>query len=251
MVTENKFMLACRHERFSQGIKIAHISDLHKRRFGRNNRKLIKKIVSENPDIIFVTGDIVSRTQKNFDEVENLFRRLAENSKVYFIFGNHEQDLPENLKEKLIEISSASGVRLLRNSIETVGINGRKINIAGVEPESTVYKKNGSYRNLDSFGINEIESLMGKCPEGKTFLLAHNPIFAYTYAEWGADYTFSGHIHGGAVRIFGRGIFSPERKFFPKYSKGVYRVNRMKLCVSAGLGKLRLFNPPEIVFYEV
>ena len=47
------------------------------------------------------------------------------------------------------------------------------------------------------------------------------------------------------------GLLSPERRFFPKYSKGVFEVGNMKLLVSGGLGKLRLFNPPEVVVYFI
>ena len=47
------------------------------------------------------------------------------------------------------------------------------------------------------------------------------------------------------------GLFSPERRFFPKYSKGVFEVGNMKLLVSGGLGKLRLFNPPEVAVYFI
>lgn len=96
-----------------------------------------------------------------------------------------------------------------------------------------------------------MDESLGKSPECETLLLAHNPLWGKVYADWGADYTFSGHIHGGAVRFLGIGILSPERRFFPKYSKGIYEIDSMKLCVSAGIGKKRLFNPPEIVIYKI
>ena len=92
---------------------------------------------------------------------------------------------------------------------------------------------------------------MGRCPQGETLLLAHNPLFGELYSAWGADYTFSGHVHGGIINIMGQGLLSPERKFFPKYSKGIYEINGKKLLVSAGIGKLRLFNPSETVVYEI
>ena len=114
-----------------------------------------------------------------------------------------------------------------------------------------MYKKNGGYRDLDVIDKAYVEEKLGKCPEGEVLLIAHNPFFGEAYAEWGADYTFSGHVHGGIVRLFGVAMLSPERKFFPKYAKGVYDFGGRKLLVSAGLGKLRLFCPPEIVVYEI
>ena len=48
------------------------------------------------------------------------------------------------------------------------------------------------------------------------------------------------------VASFVGGVLSPERRFFPKYDKGLYEKGGTKLYVSGGIGKPRLFNPPEI-----
>ncbi|MBD5160034.1 MAG: hypothetical protein HDT23_07335, partial [Ruminococcus sp.] len=71
---ENKFMLKIRHE-FSgknkqNDIKIAHISDLHKRRFGDNNSRICRILRREDPDLIFITGDLVSRTENDFSGIK-------------------------------------------------------------------------------------------------------------------------------------------------------------------------------------
>ena len=118
------------------------------------------------------------------------------------------------------------------------------------EPYST-YKKKGGYSRLDKVTETDLNRYLGRCPDGEVWLMAHNPLHGREYAKWGAKYTFSGHVHGGAVRMAGMGILSPERKFLPEFSKGVYTICNMKLLVSAGLGKLRLFNPPEIVKYTI
>ena len=39
---------------------------------------------------------------------------------------------------------------------------------------------------------------------------------------------------------------STERRFFPKYDKGLYEKDGTKMYVSGGIGKPRLCNPPEI-----
>ena len=83
-------------------------------------------------------------------------------------------------------------------------------------------------------------------------MLSHTPLAFRAYADWGADVTFSGHCHGGVIRLpFIGGILSPERKFFPRYTKGIYELDAeqglAKLAVTAGLGKFRLNNPSEIM----
>ena len=107
-----------------------------------------------------------------------------------------------------------------------------------------------TYMNLTAYGndsVNEtLTHLLGTCREN-TVLLAHNPLWFRSYAKWGAALTLSGHVHGGAVRLpLIGGLLSPERAFFPPYDKGYYTDGRHDMIVSGGLGKLRLFNPPEI-----
>lgn len=255
-VYENAASLSLRYESLGSGIRIAHISDIHRRRFGRNNRRITSLVASEKPDLIFITGDLISRRQTRLNTVEKMLRELVKTAPVYIIFGNHEQGLTEEfinaeVQERLTEIIKLSGAKLLRNSRDFIIIGERRLNIIGYEPDYSVYKSDGCYTDLTPVTKEDIVEVLGECPQGETLLLAHNPLFGKAYAEWGADYTFSGHVHGGVVRIFGKGILSPERKFLPKYTKGVYDFGGKKLLVSAGLGKLRLFNPPEIVIYDI
>lgn len=250
LLCENFILLTVRRVKLGNRLRIAHISDIHKKRYQGDNMLIAYRIEHEKPDLIFVTGDLVSRTETDFTIDRGLLNELCRIAPVYMIFGNHEQSLPENEQEKLLKMLAETDVVLLRNSSASVEVGGRIFNICGIEPPYTTYKKGRSYRDLDRITADDIREMVG-FPRGETLLLAHNPIFGREYAEWGADYTFSGHVHGGAVRLFGVGLLSPERTFFPRYTKGVYDIGEMKLCVSAGIGKLRAFNPPEIVVYDI
>lgn len=247
-IIENKLILHRRYENFGGDVRIMHISDIHK---SKKHRKIAEMAEKNTPDLIFVTGDIVSRTETDFRSAEILLNRLCKTAPVYIVQGNHEQSLPECQKVEFINMVAESGAVMLINQGDYVTIKDRKLYICGVQQKYSTYKKNDSYKNLDMFTLNDMQSTVGDKPKSEVLLLAHNPLWAETYSQWGADYAFCGHVHGGAVRLFGISILSPERKFFPKYSKGVYTVGNMKLCVSAGIGKLRMFNPPEIVIYKI
>ncbi|SHH94836.1 metallophosphoesterase [Clostridium grantii] len=83
-------------------------------------------------------------------------------------------------------------------------------------------------------------------------LLVHNPKYFEKYSNWGADLIFSGHVHGGIIRLpYLGGLLSPDRRFFPKYDNGVYENNGNKMIVSRGLGNshlnLRINNKPELI----
>ncbi len=254
VIIENKVILKVRREVFVRnGLRIAHIADIHKKRYGRDNRRIIEMVRSENPQLILISGDLVSRDCTDFSRAENILKGLAEIAPVYMVYGNHEQDLSEEYNKKLKEAVNHSGAVLLENESVRLDINGNKFNLSGLVLKYSVYKKNGHYRNLDITDKDEITESIGEAPEGRNILLVHNPLFAEIYEKWGADYAVCGHVHGGSVVIpFTRiGVLSPERRFFPKYSKGVYTIGKMKLLLSGGIGKPRLFNFPEIVIYEI
>ncbi|MBR5514170.1 MAG: metallophosphoesterase [Ruminococcus sp.] len=248
---ENYLLLVKRHEDQGGNIKILHLSDCHKRNNTDFNKRIVTASKEEKPDLIFITGDIVSRTETDFSETERLLTELCDIAPVYMCMGNHEQSFIHNNQQEFLDAVHRTKAELLINRGEAVKIKGREFYICGVMSEYSVYKKDGSYKNLDDFTLDDMKKNLGECPEEMVLLLAHNPLFGAVYAEWGADYTFSGHIHGGVVRLFGVGILSPERKFFPKYSKGIYDISGKKLLVSAGVGKLRMFNPPEIIIYKI
>lgn len=251
LLIENKFIIMCRNEKFGDGIRIMHVSDIHKSKKGEDNCFISQIAENSSPDLIFITGDLISRDETDFRSAKILLESLCKVAPVFMVFGNHEQSTGEKYTPDLLEMIENSGVQLVNNCGKYVEIGNRKFYICGVVPKYTTYKKNNSYRNLDLFTYKDMTDTMGEKPDGNTLLLAHNPLWAEVYAEWGADYTFSGHVHGGAVRIFGKAVLSPERKLFPKYSKGVYTVGNMMMCVSGGIGKFRICNPPEIVFYEL
>ncbi|MBP5582136.1 MAG: metallophosphoesterase [Ruminococcus sp.] len=248
---ENFFMLNIRREKLGSGIRIVHLSDLHKRTFGKENSRLCRKVRAEKPDIIIFSGDLVSRSVTGLSNAEATLRELCKIAPVYMIYGNHEQSIYIELRDKLEEMFARNDQIMLKNSSTTVNIRGRELKIFGLLEHYGVYKKNGGYHDLDVIDEAYVEKLLGKCPEGEVLLIAHNPFFGEAYAEWGAKYTFSRHVHVGIVRLFGVAMLSPERSFFPKNAKGVYDFGGKKLLVSAGLGKLRLFCPPEIVVYEI
>ena len=46
-------------------------------------------------------------------------------------------------------------------------------------------------------------------------LLAHQALYAETYAGWGMDLVLCGHLHGGVVRLPGiGGVISPQLTLF-------------------------------------
>lgn len=231
-------------------IKIVQISDIHNKKYPNNWLYPLNLIKNLQPDIVFITGDLVSRSQTNFGYTKIFVEKLCKICPVYCICGNHELDLSNENMDKYRKMLKDSGAVFLENEKAEFYKNNTKINIYGAALKKTIYKKDGSYKNLDKYTAEELNEIFGK-PEDFSVLLAHNPIFFEEYAKWGADVTFSGHMHGGIINTPKGGLLSPERKFFPKYYKGIYKIKDKNMIVSTGIGKFRIFNPPEIVYAEI
>ncbi len=89
-------------------------------------------------------------------------------------------------------------------------------------------------------------------------MFSHQPAYADDYMKCDVDAIFSGHTHGGLVRIPGIGsVMNPEFKWWPKYGGGVYELGeqKTKLVVSHGLGThhihLRVFNSAQLIYGRI
>lgn len=256
-LSTSKYKVSSQKLKAFKGFKILQLSDLHSKNFGRDNNKLLELIDKEKPNIIVMTGDMINSRQGEFSTFISLAKKLVVSYETYFVEGNNETILAPSLRNELITTLKEAGIRVLLNEKVEIYRKEEKLNIYGLWFDIEYYKKLHSGYNKDTyFRKEDMDKALGEC-ERKEFniLLAHNPLYFESYEEWGADLILSGHIHGGLIRLpGGRGLLSPERKFFPKYSEGMYIKNQSSLIVNRGLGgKIlipRVFNCPEVTIIE-
>lgn len=232
-------------------LKLLQLSDLHRRNFGKANNRLIKVIKKENPNVVVFTGDLISRNQTDFSNIENLIREVCRFTKVYYILGNHELDMNKSTCKVLCNHLQSYGATLLDNQGVYIAPSTKLWGLT--VPLKCYHDGNHRYDNIYHYLTSDLQSTL-QVPNSQDFniLLAHNPFFFDSYSSWGADLTLCGHVHGGIVRLpIVNGVLSPERKLFPKYSGGMYSIGNNNMIVSRGLGKLRIFNPPEISIIEI
>ena len=216
-----------------RNVKIVQVSDLHGKAFGKNNCRLVERVLKERPDFIAVTGDIIHRyTERNKKVALRLVSSLIEIAPVLYVAGNHE------LRNK--------GYRFFRRDLIEAGaqvLDDCPLNICDL---TVVGLKCSSLKNDKIFSVTPKG-------EGVKILLAHMPQFIERYAQAGYDLVLCGHAHGGQWRIpfTHRGIYSPGQGLFPKYTEGVHTCGKTKMVISRGLGNsefpVRLFNHPELV----
>lgn len=246
--------------KLEKDMKIVVLSDLHNCSYGENNRKILQTIAQEQPDLILVAGDILVGKEKVPTTVaESFMNDVIKIAPVYYANGNHEQRMKEQpekygaIYEEYKRKITEAGSIFLENEMATISWGEEQVNIRGLEIPLRCYKKIAK----ETLTSQEITDKIGSADLEKfEILIAHNPVYAEEYANWGADLILSGHLHGGIVRIpFWRGVISPQIKLFPKYSGGRYKVKDSDLIVSRGLGthtiKIRLFNVPEVVVLHI
>ncbi|MGN0377441.1 MAG: metallophosphoesterase [Suilimivivens sp.] len=253
----NRFVVreyTCASDKLQKDGKFILLSDLHNKSFGKNNEKLLKAIEKENPDVILIAGDMYTsaRNEDNMPSAEFVCR-LAKKYPVYYGNGNHEHKtrlFPEifgTMYQDYMEKVKGAGTVTLVN--ERVTLPAYNIDIYGLEIERPYYKKFVSQHMEESY----LEGLLGRVNEDRfNLLIAHNPDYFETYADWGADLTVSGHVHGGlmVLPVLG-GVISPRLRLFPHYDGGRFEKDGKEMILSRGLGThtlpVRIFNPGELV----
>ncbi len=234
------------------------IADLHNKSYGRKNEKLLAAIRKQKPDFVLVPGDILTaKPGKSLEVAVHLMAELAKDYPIYYGNGNHEHRLklyPEkygDMAKRYDKELEALGVTRLVNA--NVLLEDMGIAVFGSEIDRFYYKRFGIQPMAEAY----LPSILGK-PKTETYniLLAHNPDYFPQYAAWGADLVLAGHVHGGMVRIpmIGKGVVSPNVRFFPQYDGGRFDKGKTTMLVSRGLGMhtipVRLFNPGELLVID-
>ena len=240
-------------------LRIVHISDLHNRSYGDHNEKLKNRIEELNPDMIVMSGDMMTAGHHRHteDNADDLVLSLSAKYPVYFSLGNHE----DKIKNRTDTFGSAyadsvkryedAGVHVLDNMSTDDAEKG--LHITGLNISRKYYRRN----NRSDIKKDDIISIVGENDKKlMNLMIAHNPIYFPSYKQWGADLVLSGHIHGGIIRIPGiGGLLSPDCTFFPKYDGGMFSEDGATMIVSRGLGThtipIRIFNPGELVCVDI
>ncbi|HEV2400204.1 MAG TPA: metallophosphoesterase [Candidatus Sulfotelmatobacter sp.] len=218
-----------------RGRKAAVLSDVHLGHVRNRNflERLVVKIVSEEPDAIFILGDLFDGTAIDAKKATEPLTQLTAPHGVYFVAGNHEQFGDDS---KFLNAVSAAGVRVLRN--EKVNLNG--LQVVGVP-----------YRDASMNG--GLASALRRVPIDKnraSILLTHAPDDPHAAEALGFSLQLSGHTHLGQ--------FIPwswmARRIYRQFVYGLSRIGKMQVFTSSGAGTwgppLRLGSNPEIVMLE-
>jgi predicted MPP superfamily phosphohydrolase len=225
-----------------KGWKIVQFSDVH---FGFHYeaddfRRVVKMINKLKPDMLFFTGDLLDRAWSEQSPVLPILQELKKpRGGKWAVLGNHDYAS----KDRAIQLLQDSEFRVLINSHSYIDYNGQRLYIAGVDDYL--------------FGKYDIKkTLQGLSDQDCVLLLAHEPDTADFSWNLGVNAQFSGHSHGGQIRLpFMKPFFTPELAQI--YLEGFYTVGerKMPLYVNRGIGTstlpIRFFCRPEITVFHL
>ncbi len=232
-VKEYEIPLAGLSEEFD-GFRISVFSDLHDRRFGKDNRRLVSAVLETSPDLVITGGDL-HEDPHSPEPIYALFCGLSRAVPVTYTEGNHDlrrgrHQVSEETHQQHLQRIAQSGAVLLNDTVFPIQRNGNCLLIYGQ-----------SWRGMLQNNAPDLS------PDFPSVAVCHDPL-QFDRLETLPDLMISGHVHGGILRLPGIGpVFAPgngtplfkrfgRRFFFPKYSRGLYKKGKHTLAVTQGLG---------------
>jgi predicted MPP superfamily phosphohydrolase len=212
------------------GLRIAHLSDFHlgvPSRGSRSVRRGVEWAASLKPDLVAVTGDLVSRPSGE-PLLRELVRRLG---RCYAILGNHDRAVSRDPFSKPVALHELEPATLLLDEGRMLDVRGRRVWIAGFDPRSRGHEPDLSEDADLRIVLSHFPSVLDRLPEGSF------------------DLVLAGHMHDGQICLPYPG--GKIRLAHPRarYTQGTYRRGRTVMHVSPGLGTtflpLRFFSRPE------
>ena len=218
-----------------RGRKAALVSDLHLGHVRNGNflRRIVAKVMRENPDAVFLAGDLYDGTAIDAAKAAEPLRALHAPHGTYFVAGNHEQFGDDS---RYLQAVSGVGVRVLHNE----KVEADQLQIVGV-PYNHATQDGHFQKVLRQIGVDRNRA---------SILLTHAPDRPHIAEQEGIALQVSGHTHEGQffpwTWIAGR--------IYRQFVYGLSRIGKMLIYTSSGAGTwgppLRLGSSPEIVFFQ-
>ncbi|MBQ7542170.1 MAG: metallophosphoesterase family protein [Clostridia bacterium] len=239
-----------RCDKVSDNIRIIELADLHNKEFGENNEKLVRKIESLHPDLIVYAGDMMNYQDDDYSVLFTLSDQLSEIAPIYACYGNNELDQFLFRDRTFTGQLAEHNVRMLSNEALIVEVGGSVVQLIAVSDDVKQFdvKTNNAKKFLDSLDPTS------NC----RICLTHYPeLFLEKLLDRGIDVAFTGHAHGGLIRLprIG-GLYSSGEGFLPEFTSGVVQTDDgAQVVVSRGLGNSgfipRINNQPELVVTDI
>lgn len=216
------------------GLRVAHLSDFHLGVPSRGRRaveRAVGWVADRQPDLVAVTGDLLSRPRGE----QELLALLARLPAPYIVLGNHDYAISRDPFSRPAELGRLEHGTLLVDDARVVELRGKRVELAGVDPRTWLQRKRSAF---DDPGAD------------LRILLCHFPGALDTVPAGRWDLILAGHLHAGQIVLpygFGKLLLAHPGA---RYPEGVFERGGTTMHVSPGLGTtfvpFRFFARPEV-----
>jgi uncharacterized protein len=223
-----------------EAFRILHLSDLHLGTLSPGWWTLERAVgwaEEEPPDLVCVTGDLVTR-RGGKRTLEWALARLRSRHGIYAVLGNHDVDDSRDPFLRPTDLSDLheAGTVLLRDDARSFEVDGAIVQVVGVHP--------GTYRERLSRPAERADP-----DAGLRILLCHYPDVVRTLPPGAFHLVLAGHYHGGQICVPSPWGRLRLKDFRANYWEGLFATEAGALHVSRGLGTsfvpFRLLARPE------
>jgi uncharacterized protein len=228
-----------------------HISDLHLRKFGYLEHRTVSLINRMDPDIIFVTGDLLGNGESSIPACLDFFSQITAQYGIWAVLGNSDHFH----NGKYIDTTQFIQ-RLKKHGIQVLQNENRKISIS-FDTTSSSQKWFWLIGVDDPYlGYNDLHLAINGIPEtDPKLLLSHSPDIIDDAVDMKIDLMLSGHTHGGQIRFPFIGPVITQSIYRQKYAAGIFNIKNITLYVNRGIGTsgipIRLFCRPELTILSI
>jgi predicted MPP superfamily phosphohydrolase len=203
-----------------EGLCCAQLSDLHAGPFLRSGdlRDVVDAVNAEAPDLVFLTGDLITHDWRDAEELVADLGRLRPRLGALAVFGNH--DYRGRKEGEIARVLGSVGVRVLRNESVRFRVAEAVVAVVGLEDLE-------ESRSVDvALARRDLE------PGDVELLLCHHPAGGPALARQGCVAVFSGHTHGGQLDLPFLGALGPA------HPGASIDLGSTRLLVNRGLGTI-------------
>ncbi len=235
-----------------RGLKIVQVSDLHYSPvvWSRYLIQFIHWINELQPDLIVITGDLITGGYRYAHRVATVLSHLKATHGVICTFGNHDYSIygrntsaeGKRRADYLEKCLLARGMRVLRNQAHrlTLTAGQRPLTIVGLDDEWSGH-------------IDPEKAFAGVHPDETVICLNHNPANVNELIKYPWQWMLSGHTHGRqlATSRLGRALYP---RAYRHYTHGYYPVEDRYLYVNRGLSygqRILYWCRPEITVFKL
>jgi len=216
----------------SDPVRVGVLSDLQTTRITSYEERAVTKLLSLQPDIILLPGDVFQGSDRQFHQELASFRRLLGRLEapggVYAVRGDTDRG------DRLDELLAGTDIEILDYEVVTTTVGDRTIRIGGNEllwaPPPAVAMR---------------DELMASDPGDIRLLLSHRPdVVLLLPTDSGVDLTVSGHTHAGQISLPLLGPVTTASRVSRSVARGgLHEVDGNEVFVSSGVGLARLDAP--------